>query len=92
MPVRRSARPPDRTGPTTDSTALHHHRRAGRDDDHDNRITDDLSTALAARAGIDPLGVVALSADVEASYLMEVGKLLLEPGSSEQDDWKALDA
>jgi hypothetical protein len=71
--------------------ALHHHRRAGRDDDHDNRITDDLSTALAARAGIDPVGVVALSADVEASYLMEGGNLL-EPGSSEQDDWKALDA
>jgi hypothetical protein len=35
---------------------------------------------------------VALSADVEASYLMEGGKLLPEPGSSEQDDWKALDA
>ena len=42
--------------------------------------------------GSTPVGVVALSADVEASYLMEGGKLLLEPGSSEQDDWKVRDA
>jgi hypothetical protein len=29
-------------------------------------------------------------ADIEASYVMEGGKLLPEPGSPEEDDWKAL--
>ena len=29
-------------------------------------------------------------ADIEASYVMEGGKLLPEPGSPEEDDWKVL--
>ncbi len=64
--------------------------RTGRNDEQKQRITGDLSTALAARAGIDPAGVVAVSADIQASYVMEGGKLLPEPGSPEEDAWKAL--
>lgn len=56
---------------------------------HDDIETTGLSLTRPG-AGIDPVAVAAVSADFEASYVMEGGKLLPEPGSPEEDDWKAL--
>ncbi|MEM7322694.1 MAG: hypothetical protein AAF531_06390 [Actinomycetota bacterium] len=63
--------------------------RAGRTDAQKKEITDDMSQALAQRAGVEPSTVGAATADIEASFTMEGGALLPEPGSAEEEAWKA---
>lgn len=64
--------------------------RHGRTDDQRAEIAARLSEALAARAGVGPDTVTTVSAEVQASYTMEGGKLLPEPGSAEEEAWKAI--
>ena len=44
---------------------------------------------LAERAGVAADAVTVHTADIEASYTMEGGVLLPEPGSVEEEAWKA---
>ena len=43
--------------------------------------------ALATTAGVDPDSVSTATRDIEASYTMEGGVLLPEPGSAEEAAW-----
>ena len=63
--------------------------RHGRNERQKQEIADRLSAALADRAGIDRDTVVTVSADIDASYTMEGGMLLPEPGSPEEAAWAA---
>ncbi len=63
--------------------------RHGRTDEQKQEITTRLSEALAGHAGVDPSTVAAVSSDIDASYTMEGGVLLPEPGSPEEEAWKA---
>ena len=56
---------------------------------HDHIKTTGVSLTRPG-GGIDPVAVAAVSADVEASYVMEGGNLFPEPGSPEEYDWKTL--
>lgn len=63
--------------------------RAGRTDAQKAEIASRLSEALAATAGV-PLEEVSTSTrDIQASYTMEGGALLPEPGSPEEAAWTA---
>ena len=62
--------------------------RSGRNGDQKTEIADRLSVLLAERAGIDVAAVTVDTADIEASYTMEGGVLLPEPGSAEEEAWK----
>ncbi|MEM7092285.1 MAG: hypothetical protein AAF567_04720 [Actinomycetota bacterium] len=64
--------------------------RAGRTDAQKAEIADGMSAALAARAGIDAGSVAVTTRDIEASFTMEGGALLPEPGSAEEEAWKAM--
>lgn len=64
--------------------------RHGRTGDQRDRISAELSEKLAARAGIDTSAITAVSIEIQASYTMEGGKLLPEPGSPEEEEWKAI--
>ena len=64
--------------------------RNGRSEAAKQEIREGLSKALANRAGVDTTDVATLTVDIEASYTMEGGKLLPEPGSPEEEEWKAL--
>ena len=64
--------------------------RAGRNDAQKHEIAQRLTAALAERAGIDPSTVTTVSADINASFTMEGGKLLPEPGSAEEEEWKSI--
>ena len=64
--------------------------RAGRNDDQKKEIADRLTAALAGHAGVDTSSITAVSVDINASYTMEGGKLLPEPGSPEEEEWKAI--
>ena len=64
--------------------------RNGRSDAQKQEIASRLTDALAARAGISSSSITAVSVDIEASRTMEGGKLLPEPGSAEEEEWKAL--
>ena len=66
--------------------------RSGRNDDQKRDITTRLSTSLADLAGVPVDSVTAVSMDIEASFTMEGGKLLPEPGSAEEEEWKAIGA
>lgn len=66
--------------------------RSGRNDDQKAEIASRLDRALAAHAGVEPATISTISRDVEASYTMEGGALLPEPGSPEEEAWKALGA
>ena len=66
--------------------------RAGRTDEQKQQIVDRLNASLAERAGVDVVSVTTTTRDVEASYTMEGGELLPEPGSPEEERWKALGA
>lgn len=66
--------------------------RHGRTEEQRQDIADQLTSALAGRAAIEPSSITAVSAEVNASYTMEGGKLLPEPGSPEEEEWKALGA
>ena len=64
--------------------------RAGRTDEQKAEIHTRVSAALADRAGVDVGTVSTTSRDIPASYTMEGGALLPEPGSPEEEAWKAL--
>ena len=64
--------------------------RHGRTDEQRNEIATRLSEALAGHAGIEAETVTAVSVEIEASYTMEGGQLLPEPGSPEEEAWKAI--
>ena len=63
--------------------------RAGRTDDQKAEIASRLSEALATTAGVDVDSVATTTRDIEASYTMEGGALLPEPGSPEEQAWMA---
>lgn len=63
--------------------------RSGRTDEQKAEITTRLSRAMADRAGVDVDTVEAQTRDIEASYTMEGGALLPEPGTPEEEAWKA---
>jgi phenylpyruvate tautomerase PptA (4-oxalocrotonate tautomerase family) len=63
--------------------------RAGRNADQKAEIIERLTHRLAEHARIDPATVTVLSNDIESSFTMEGGKLLPEPGSPEEEEWKS---
>ncbi|MEM9464957.1 MAG: tautomerase family protein [Actinomycetota bacterium] len=63
--------------------------RAGRTDEQKQEIATRMSQALADRAGIDAATVTTSTRDIDASYTMEGGVLLPEPGSDEEQAWMA---
>ncbi len=65
--------------------------RAGRADEQKNEIVEGLRRAFADRTGVDVGSVTAGTTDIEASFTMEGGKLLPEPGSADEELWKATD-
>ncbi len=63
--------------------------RAGRNDAQKAEIATRLSEALAEIAGVDVDAVRTTTRDIQASYTMEGGLLLPEPGSPEERAWMA---
>ncbi len=63
--------------------------RAGRDDEQKAEIHERMAAALADRAGVAASSITASTRDIQASYTMEGGVLLPEPGSPEEEAWKA---
>lgn len=66
---------------------VHGSIRAGRTDAQKADLAEQLGAALATRTGIDVAAVAVTTSDTEASWTMEGGRLLPEPG--DEDDWKA---
>jgi len=66
--------------------------RNGRSDAQKEEIATRLSAALADKADVPTETVLTVSVDIESSYTMEGGKLLPEPGSAEEAEWKAIGA
>lgn len=66
--------------------------RAGRTDDQKAEIATRLSAAMAETAGVDVGTVQTSTRDIQASYTMEGGVLLPEPGSPEERAWMAIGA
>lgn len=64
--------------------------RHGRTPTQKQEIIRRLRAALAAVAGIDTETVEVRLTDIDASHVMEGGRLLPEPGSAEEQEWKAL--
>ncbi|MEM7286159.1 MAG: tautomerase family protein [Actinomycetota bacterium] len=64
--------------------------RAGRTDEQKAEMTGRMSEALARRAGVAAADVTATTRDIEASFTMEGGQLLPEPGSPEEEEWKLI--
>lgn len=64
--------------------------RAGRTDDQKAEIANRLNSAMAQRAGVAVATVSTSTRDVQASYTMEGGEVLPEPGSPEEERWKAI--
>lgn len=63
--------------------------RSGRTDAQRDRIVSGLQQAFADRTGVAASSVTVTTTDIEASFTMEGGKLLPEPGSAEEELWKA---
>lgn len=63
--------------------------RAGRTDEQKAEIARRLSAAMASRAGVDAATISTSTRDIEASFTMEGGVLLPEPGSAEEQAWMA---
>ncbi len=63
--------------------------RAGRTDEQKAEMSERLSALLAQRARVDATTISATLRDIEASFTMEGGALLPEPGSAEEAAWKA---
>ena len=61
--------------------------RLGRTEAQKQTIRDDLSSRLAVHASAEPSAVKVVTADIDASYVMEGGRLLPEPGSEEEKAW-----
>ncbi|MEO1059651.1 MAG: tautomerase family protein [Actinomycetota bacterium] len=66
--------------------------RHGRNAEQKNEITSRLSAALAGHAGVAADTVTTTLADIDASYTMEGGVLLPDPGTPEEAEWKAMGA
>ena len=76
--------------PAGHNGSIHGTIRAGRNDDQKAEIASRMSAALAARADVDVSTVVASTRDIEASFTMEGGELLPEPGTPEEEAWKLI--
>ncbi|MEM9655438.1 MAG: tautomerase family protein [Actinomycetota bacterium] len=63
--------------------------RAGRTADQKAELADRISVALASAAAVDRDTVSTSTRDIEASFTMEGGVLLPEPGSQEEAAWMA---
>lgn len=63
--------------------------RHGRNDEQKREIHDRLAVSLAGHGGVDVASVTAATRDIQASFTMEGGVLLPEPGSPEEEAWKA---
>ena len=64
--------------------------RSGRTDAQKADLCSRLDSALAARAAVDRDTVSTATTDIDASYTMEGGSLLPEPGSPEEEAWKLI--
>ena len=64
--------------------------RAGRTETQKVEIVDRVNNAMGLRAGVGAATVSTTIRDVQASYTMEGGEVLPEPGSPEEERWKAL--
>lgn len=62
--------------------------RSGRTDEQKAALRDGIGDAVARRTGTDRSGVTVATRDIEASFTMEGGALLPEPGSPEEEAWK----
>ncbi len=65
--------------------------RSGRNADQKADLANRLRAALAARTGLDESTLEVTTTDIEASFTMEGGELLPEPGSPEEEVWKSHD-
>ena len=70
-----------------DTAAIEGVIRAGRTDAQKEEIATRLSRAFAETADVDVSTVHTSTRDVEASYTMEGGALLPEPGAPEERAW-----
>jgi phenylpyruvate tautomerase PptA (4-oxalocrotonate tautomerase family) len=61
--------------------------RAGRSDDVKNALKQQMAASVADVVGVDAANVSVFTVDVPASWVMEGGTLLPEPG--EEGDWLA---
>lgn len=66
--------------------------RNGRTAEQKGEIANRLSAAFAGVAGVGAEAVQVVSIDIDSTHTMEGGKLLPEPGSPEEAEWKALGA
>ena len=66
--------------------------RAGRTDEQKADLAARMSGAMAEVAGVDVDTVTTATRDIEASFTMEGGVLLPEPGSAEERAWGATSA
>lgn len=73
--------------PDGTNAAVHGTIRAGRNELQKAEIAERLSQALADTARVDPASVSTTTTDIQASYTMEGGVLLPEPGSAEEQAW-----
>ena len=65
--------------------------RSGRTAEQKRDLTQRLQQVTAARTNGPPASVDVQIAETKASFVMEGGTLLPEPGSPEEEAWKALD-
>ncbi len=65
--------------------------RSGRTTEQKAELTTRLQTATAERTSASASRVAIHIEETEASFVMEGGSLLPEPGSPEEEAWKALD-
>ena len=79
----------DRELPDARAASVNGTIRAGRNADQKAEIARRLSAALATTAGVAPETVSTETRDIQASYTMEGGVLLPEPGSREEATWGA---
>ena len=66
--------------------------RLGRTTEQRAELTVRPQTATAKRTAASPSSIAIHIEETEASLVMEGGSLILEPGSPEEEAWKALDA
>ncbi len=65
--------------------------RSGRTPEQKDDLVAGLQRVTAARSSAASSSVVVQITETDASFVMEGGTLLPEPGSPEEDAWKALD-
>lgn len=62
--------------------------RSGRSDAQKASIIDGLRSAFSGHSSVEAATVTVTTRDIEASFTMEGGALLPEPGSPEEEAWK----